>query len=125
MIVGLGVDLTEVHRVREVIGRHGDRILRRVFTSGEIEYCQRHRNSYERFAARFAAKEAAMKALGIGWRAGIGWKEIEVLKQPSGKPELRFTGKALEKFRELGGSRIHLSLTHTDACAEAQVIIEA
>ena len=125
MIVGLGVDLAEVNRVREAIERHGERIVRRVFTPLEIGYCRRFRNPYERFAARFAAKEAAMKALGTGWRAGVSWQAIEVANQPSGRPELRLTGRALEKFRELGGERIHLTLTHTDSLAQAQVIIEA
>jgi holo-[acyl-carrier protein] synthase len=95
-----------------------------VFTEREIRYCQSHRNAAERFAARFAAKEAAMKALGTGWRRGITWRDIEVSNAASGKPGLSLSGKAQEIFRSLGGTRIHLSLTHTDDYALAQVIIE-
>src|SRR5688572_4562129 len=102
MIVGIGSDIAEVHRLREAIARHGERFLRRVFTEQEIQYCQSHRNTEERFAARFAAKEAAMKALGTGWRRGITWRDIEVCNAPNGKPTLILTGKALEICRSLG-----------------------
>src|SRR3990172_9250612 len=88
MIVGIGADIAEVQRVREAIERHGERFLQRVFTAQEIGYCRRYRNVYERFAARFAAKEAAMKALGTGWRRGITWRDIEVTNAASGQPEL-------------------------------------
>ena len=125
MIVGLGVDIAEVGRVREAIARHGDRILQRVFTPLEIVYCQAHKNSAERFAARFAAKEAAMKAIGTGWRNGITWKDFEVSNESSGKPTLRLSGKAAEICAGLGGTRVLLSLTHTESSAYAQVIIEA
>ncbi len=118
------MDIAEVARVREAIERHGERFLQRVFTPVEIEYCQRHRNSYERFAARFAAKEAAMKALGTGWRGGVTWRDFEVSNGASGKPSLNLTGKALEIYRSLGGARIMVSLTHADSYALAQVIIE-
>ena len=124
MIVGMGVDMAETSRIQEAIERHGERFLRRVFTPVEIAYCKRHRNSYERFAARFAAKEAAMKALGTGWRQGVSWRDFEIANQPGGKPCLRLSGKALEIYRELGGSQIVVSLTHTGPYALAQVIIE-
>jgi len=124
MIVGIGVDIAEVGRVRQAIERHGERFLRRVFTPLEISYCQSHRNSHDRFAARFAAKEAAMKALGTGWRRGITWRDIEVCNAASGKPSLNLTGRAQEVFANLGGARILLSLTHTDDYALAQVVIE-
>ncbi|HEY7679990.1 MAG TPA: holo-ACP synthase [Terriglobia bacterium] len=124
MIVGIGVDIAEVARLRQAIERHGERFLHRVFTPLEISYCQRHRNRYDRFAARFAAKEAAMKALGTGWRRGISWRDLEVINAPSGKPSLNLTGRAQEIFRSLGGTRVLLSLTHTDDYALAQVIIE-
>ena len=124
MIVGMGVDMAEVERVREAIARHGERFLQRVFTPGEISYCRRFKDSPERFAARFAAKEAAMKALGTGWRRGVAWKDFEVSNLPSGKPCLQLSGKALEICRSLGGSRVFLSLTHAGAYALAQVIIE-
>ena len=124
MIVGLGADIAEVPRVREAIERHGERFLQRVFTPLEISYCRSHRNADERFAARFAAKEAMMKALGTGWRKGIRWQDIEVSNAASGKPELRLSGKALEFYERLGGTRILLSLTHTESYALAQVIVE-
>ncbi len=124
MIVGMGVDIAEVDRVREVIARHGERFLQRVFTLLEIAYCQRHKNQHERFAARFAAKEAAMKALGTGWRNGVTWKDFEVINEPSGKPTLLLTGRAAEICAALGGQRIHLSMTHTETTALAEVIIE-
>ena len=124
MIVGLGVDIAEVARIREAIERHGERFLTRVFTPLEIAYCQSHRNSAERFAARFAAKEAAMKALGTGWRRGVAWRDIEVSNARSGKPALNLSGKALEFYRALGGNRVAVSLTHTEDQALAQVIIE-
>ncbi|MBI1956516.1 MAG: holo-ACP synthase [Acidobacteria bacterium] len=124
MILGLGVDITEVPRLREAIERYGERFLRRVFTPAEVVYCQRHKDCYDRFAARFAAKEAAMKALGTGWRGGVTWRQIEVVNLPSGKPCLRLAGKALEIFRSLGGTNLVLSLTHTADYALAEVIIE-
>ena len=124
MIVGIGSDMAEVPRLRQAIERHGERFLERVFTPLEISYCRAHRNSDERFAARFAAKEAAMKALGTGWRKGVTWRDIEVSNASSGQPRLTFTGKAKEIFQGLGGTHIHLSLTHTADHALAHVIIE-
>ena len=124
MIIGIGADLAEVERMREAIERRGERFLQRIFTPREISYCNDHRNAHERFAARFAAKEAAMKALGTGWRRGVRWRDIEVSNAASGKPSLTLAGKAEEIFRNLGGVRILLSLTHTENYALAQVIIE-
>ena len=79
MIVGLGIDISEVNRIREAIERHGEAFLKRVYTPSEIAYCKKHRDPYERYAARFAAKEAAMKALGTGWSRGVRWVDIEVV----------------------------------------------
>ena len=124
MIVGMGVDMAEVSRVRAAIERHGERFLRRVFTPAEIGYCRKYKDCHDRFAARFAAKEAAMKALGTGWRRGVTWRDFEISNLPSGKPCLRLSGKALEIYRSLGGSRLLVSLTHTGPYALAQVIIE-
>ena len=124
MIVGMGVDIAEVSRMREAIDRHGQRLLKRVFTPLEIAYCQRHKNCHERFAARFAAKEAAMKALGTGWRRGVTWQDFEVFNASSGKPELRLFGKASEICRSLGGKNILLSISHTSDYALAEVIVE-
>ncbi len=116
--------MAETARIQEAMERHGERFLQRVFTPGEMAYCRRHRNSTERFAARFAAKEAAMKALGTGWRRGVSWQDLEVSNLPSGKPCLQLSGRALEIYRGMVGSRILLSLTHTGSYALAQVIIE-
>lgn len=124
MIIGLGVDIAEVSRMRDAIERHGERFLKRVFTALEIAYCQRHKNSYERFAARFAAKEAAMKALGTGWRRGVTWQDFEISNGPSGKPQLTLSGKAKEICAALGGRNVAVSLTHTPEYALAQVIVE-
>jgi len=124
VIVGTGIDLCEVHRIRDAIVRYGDRFKRRVFTDREITYAERKANLYERYAARFAAKEAGMKALGTGWRGGIGWRDFEVTNLPSGKPTLCFHGKAGELANRLGVRSVALSLTHTGAQAMAIVILE-
>jgi holo-[acyl-carrier protein] synthase len=124
VIVGLGVDISEVDRIAAAVGRHGQPFLDRVFTPGEIAYCERHRKKFERYAARFAAKEAAMKALGTGWRNGVRWVDIEVAREASGKPILRLHGRARELANALGARRLSLSLTHSGNIAFAQVIFE-
>ena len=124
MIVGTGIDIAEVPRIREVIERHGQRFLQRVFTEGEIQYCESKANRVERYAARFAAKEAGMKALGTGWNHGVRWRDIEVARQPGGRPTLLLHGKAAEFAAKLGTTNIALSLTHTSDQAMAQVILE-
>ena len=124
MIVGIGIDISEPHRLEEAVGRYGRRFLERVFTPREIAYCESKRNKWERYAARFAAKEAAFKALGTGWRRGVRWQEAEVVNQPSGKPTLELTGKAREFAHRLGVQAISLSLTHSTQFALAQVIFE-
>ena len=124
MIVGLGIDIAEIDRVEAAIQRHGQAFLKRIFTPAEIAYCERHRNRFERFAGRFAAKEAAMKALGTGWRRGIRWVDIEVVRQPSGKPTLELRGKAREFADRLEVKRILLTITHGGNTALAQVIFE-
>ena len=124
MIIGIGVDIAEVWRVKAAIERHGERFLSRVYTPLEIAYCKRHKNSFERFAARFAAKEAAMKALGTGWRNGVTWRDFEVANAPSGKPCLRLSGKGEEIYRGLRATNLAVSLTHTAEYAFAEVIIE-
>src|SRR5579864_390075 len=96
MIVGTGIDIAEVPRIRQSIERFGDRFLQRVFTDGEIQYCDSKANRFERYAARFAAKEAAMKALGKGWNHGIRWRDCEVVGMPGGRPTTSFHGKAEE-----------------------------
>ena len=124
MIVGSGVDLCEVERIKSAIERHGRRFLDRVFTAGEIAYSERKANLYERYAARFAAKEAGMKALGTGWRGGVAWRDFEVSNLPSGRPTLQFHGKAAEFAKKLGVANISLSLTHTAVQAMAIIILE-
>jgi holo-[acyl-carrier protein] synthase len=124
MIVGLGIDIAEPARVRAAVERYGQRFLKRIFTENEIAYCERKRNKYERYAARFAAKEAAFKALGIGWRRGVRWVEVEVANLPSGQPTLRLSGRAQEFAERLGVRHVSLSLTHTEQFTLAQVIFE-
>jgi holo-[acyl-carrier protein] synthase len=125
VIVGSGVDLCEVPRIQQAIARHGQRFLERVFTPGEIAYADSKANRFERYAARFAAKEAGMKALGTGWRGGIAWQDFEVANLPSGRPALRFHGQAAKIAEKLGVSNIALSLTHTREQALAMVILES
>jgi holo-[acyl-carrier protein] synthase len=122
--VGSGIDLCEVARIKDAIVRHGRRFLERVYTAREIAYAERKANLYERYAARFAAKEAGMKALGTGWRGGVGWRDFEVTNLPSGRPTLQFHGKASEIARQLGVENISLSITHTSTQAMAMVILE-
>lgn len=124
MIVGTGIDIAEVPRVAEAIERYGQRFLQRIFTEGEIRYCESKANRVERYAARFAAKEAGMKALGTGWSHGVRWRDIEVRRQPGGRPTLEFHGKAGEFASNMGVTNIALSLTHTAEEAMAQVILE-
>jgi len=125
MIVGTGIDIAEVPRIAESIKRFGERFLHRVFTEGEIRYCDSKANRVERYAARFAAKEAAMKALGTGWSHGVRWRDIEVARQPGGRPTIKFHGKAAECAARLSTKNIALSLSHTAEQAIAQVILES
>src|SRR5882762_8940761 len=124
MIVGTGIDISELPRIAEYIQRFGARFLRRVFTEGAIKYCESKANRIERYAARFAAKEAAMKALGTGWSRGVRWRDIEVSRQPGSRPTITFHGKAAEFAARLGAVHIALSLSHTAEQAIAQVILE-
>ncbi len=125
MIVGTGIDIAEVPRIRQSIERFGDRFLQRVFTPGEIRYCDSKANRFERYAARFAAKEAAMKALGTGWNHGVRWRDCEVIRTPGGRPTIAFHGKAREFAAKLGMKNAALSITHTAEQALAQVILES
>ncbi len=124
-IVGLGTDLAEVDRIHHSITRFGDRFLHRVFTPAEIAYVSTKANRSERYTARFAAKEAGMKALGTGWAEGVTWQDLEVTNLKSGQPALRLHGKAADHAQRLGARHIHLSLTHTATMAMAIVILEA
>jgi holo-[acyl-carrier protein] synthase len=125
MIVGTGIDLIEIARIQNSVDRFGERFLNRVYTAGEQAYCLRKRSSGESFAARFAAKEAAAKALGTGISQGVSWLEIEVTREPGGRPGIRFYGRAAEIAARIGVSRAALSLTHTQELAMASVVLEA
>jgi holo-[acyl-carrier protein] synthase len=124
MIVGTGIDIAEVPRIKQSIERFGDRFLQRIYTAGEIRYCDSKANRVERYAARFAAKEAAMKALGTGWSHGVRWRDCEVVRLPGGRPTIVFHGKAGEIAARLGVKNAALSLSHTSEQAIAQVILE-
>ena len=124
MIVGTGVDIAEVPRIRESIKRFGERFLNRVFTAGEIEYCEAKASKFESYAARFAAKEAGMKALGTGWNHGVRWRDIEVVRRKGQRPTLQFHGQAAVFAEKLGANNIALSITHTADQALAHVILE-
>lgn len=125
MIVGSGVDLIEVARIRQSIERYGERFLARIYTPSERAYVERKKNRFERYAARFAAKEAGMKAIGTGWRLGVTWLDFEVVNLPGGRPTLRLSGKAVEFAAKLHVKNVALSLTHTEAMAIAEVILES
>jgi len=124
MLVGTGIDLTEIPRIRASIARYGGRFIDRIFTPGEKAYCMRKRNAAESFAARFAAKEAAAKALGTGISFGVNWLEIEVTREPSGRPGIEFHGRAAEIASRLGVTHVALSLTHSNTLAMASVALE-
>ena len=124
MIVGSGIDLAEIGRIQQSISRYGSRFLNRIFTPAEQAYCLRKRNSAESFAARFAAKEAGAKALGTGISHGVGWLEIEVVRERGGRPTLRFHGRAGQIAAQMGVTHIALSITHTTGLAMASVVLE-
>ena len=124
MIVGLGLDIIEVDRIRGVFLRHKDRFVKRVLTDAEQAYVLRYKDPAERLAGRWAAKEAAFKALGTGLAEGMRWRDVEIIRAPSGKPELQFRGAALKRLTELGATCQHLTITHGDNLAVAQVILE-
>ena len=124
-IIGTGVDLAEVDRIARSLETYGARFRERIFTAAEVAYCERFRNRAERYAARFAAKEAGMKALGTGWRRGIRWVDLEVVRLPGGRPTLVFSGEAAQIAERMGVRHVALSLTHTASLAMAQVILES
>jgi holo-[acyl-carrier protein] synthase len=124
MIIGTGVDLAEVPRIRASIERYGEKFIRRIYTPAEIAYVERKANKYERYAARFAAKEAGMKAIGTGWRRGVTWQDFEVANLRSGKPTLLLHGVAAGFAEKLGVKHVSLSITHTAGLGMAHVILE-
>jgi holo-[acyl-carrier protein] synthase len=123
-IIGLGLDATDIARVAATIDRYGDRFLRRIFTDGEVAYCHRRREPAIHFAGRFAAKEAAMKALGTGHSHGVLWRDVEVVRH-GGPPRLAFHGGAARRFAAMGGHSSLLTITHAETLALAQVLILA
>lgn len=124
MIVGMGTDLVEVDRIRLAFERYGDKFLGRIYTARESAYAMSKKNFAERLAARFAVKEAGMKAIGTGWRRGVTWKDFEVVNEPGGRPTLRLTGVAARVADGLAVRRISVSITHTQAMAIAVVVLE-
>jgi len=125
VIVGMGIDVAEVDRIRAVVEAQAERFLKRVYTPAEVAYCEQFKNKYERYAGRFAVKEAAMKALGTGWSRGVRWVDVEVVRQKGGRPTLELKGEAKNIADRLGVKHIAVSITHTAEQALAQVIFES
>ena len=121
-IIGIGMDATEIDRIEAATARFGERFLRRVFTDGEIAYAQRRRNPAPHLAGRFAAKEAAMKALGTGHSQGVLWRDIEVVRV-GGPPQLRFHGGAARRYERMKATGSLLTITHSETLAIAQVML--
>lgn len=124
MILGIGIDLEEVARIGDSITRFGERFLDRVFTPGEIAFCRNKANANERFAARFAAKEAAFKALQAAWQDGLSWRDFETEIAPGGAPRLLLHGVAAQLAAERGVKRSHVSFSHTRGYVTAVVVVE-
>ena len=122
-VIGLGIDITEIDRVASAIERYGERFLHRVFTDEEIAYCSRHRVQAIHFAGRFAAKEAAMKALGTGHSQQVLWRSVEVIRKPGDPPQLRLHGGAARRFASMNAQSSLVTITHTDTFALAQVLL--
>jgi holo-[acyl-carrier protein] synthase len=125
MITGIGIDVVQNDRIQDSIERFGDRFLNRIYTEAETVYCRNCANPAIHFAARWAAKEAAFKALGTGWSAGVKWKDVEVERLASGKPELHLYGEALAVATSMGVKRFLVSLTHDQLISCAVVVFEA
>lgn len=124
MIAGVGIDSLPLARLRRALARSGDRFLRRVFTPAELDYCRSRAHPEQSLAARFCAKEAVMKCLATGWAQGIGFAEIEVVRNDQGAVAVQLVGRAAELAHQRGIRRWHLSLTHTDDTASAIAIAE-
>lgn len=124
-VLGIGIDVVKVERLLASLERFGRRMESRLYTEAELEYCRRFKDPITHLAARFAAKEAAFKAIGTGLSAGVGWKQAEVIQPGGRQPRLEFHGAALGHFKSLGGIRSHLSLAHDGGIAIACVVIES
>lgn len=124
MILGIGIDLEETSRIGESIQRFGRRFVDRIFTAAEVAFCDGKANANERYAARFAAKEATFKALQASWELGISWQDFEVVTQPGGAPRLELHGAGAELAAQKGVTRLHVSFSHTKTHVTAVVIVE-
>jgi holo-[acyl-carrier protein] synthase len=124
MIAGLGIDLVEIERFAAAVKRQGPPFLQRLFTAAERRYCDGHRNRMPHYSARFAAKEAVLKALGTGWSGGIRWTDVEILREKSGPVKVRLSGRARKAASEKGIRRVHLSITHAESHAAAIAVAE-
>ena len=122
-IIGLGLDATDIPRIAATMARYGERFIHRIFTEGEVAYCMHRREPAIHFAGRFASKEAAMKALGTGHSQGVLWRDVEIVRDDDGPPQLRFHGGAARRFEAMGGRSSLLTITHSDALALAQVLV--
>ncbi len=125
MIIGIGTDLIEIARVRRVMEGYPERFMNRMFTPGEQGYINTYADPAPRAAGRFAVKESVMKALGTGWSSGVRWRDIEVIRHPSGRPDVQLHGRAKEIFEKRGGKRILCTITHSEEMAMAQVLFES
>ncbi|MBX3432633.1 MAG: holo-ACP synthase [Pirellulales bacterium] len=123
-ILGIGTDIIECLRIAQMIERHGDLFLRRVFTEAEVEYCSAKKASTQHYAGRWAAKEAVLKALGTGWIRGIGWRDVEVSHRPGGAPQAELHAGAREVAERRGIEQVHLSISHCRSHAVAYAIAE-
>ncbi|MFP4028298.1 MAG: holo-ACP synthase [Candidatus Brocadiia bacterium] len=124
MIVGVGVDIIKVSRVKRIVEEHGERFLNRVYSEDEISYCRRCARPAERYATRFAAKEAVLKALGVGWQNGTRFHDVEVSNDSLGAPSIALTGRSKEISKQLGVTQIHISLSHDREYAIAHAVAE-
>ena len=125
MALGLGFDIVEVERIAKALSRSGGRFERRVFTEAELADCTRRVDRIQALSARFAAKEACLKALGTGWADGLAFRQVEVVRAPNGRPSIRLHAAARERAERLGVRSIHVSLTHQPGVAGAVVLLEA
>lgn len=121
-VLGIGTDIIECLRIAQMIQRHGEQFINRVYTPHEIQYCQARKQSTQHYAGRWAAKEAILKALGTGWRRGISWRDVEIRTETSGKPYVVLRGGAREVCNELGISEVLISISHCRSHATAYAV---